>query len=215
MLKSKNNVVNARVQKNFTDYSVIINSGSLVIENKWTDYSGTFFNVQQYLRSVITTQRVRFFNYTKYACYLVVGIDVNGALSVIEGTQTLFTTLESVPRPATFNIVPLVGIIAIQDGSSNLIDGIKPLNESNVIFYSGMGNVLDKNLVGPVGVDSLIAGETGIQGETGFQGLSGLTGPVGDIGITGDDGLGITGLDGPQGMTGLNWDVQVMFDVLL
>jgi hypothetical protein len=214
MLKSKNTVVTAKVQKNFTDYSVIINAGSLVIENKWIDYSGTFFNVQQYLRNAITTQRVRFFNYAGYACYLVVGIDVNGALSVIEGTQALFTTSESVPRPAIFNIVPLVGIIVIQDGSSNLIDGIKPLDESNVIFYSGMGNVLDKNLVGPEGVNSLITGETGTQGETGFQGLPGLTGPIGDMGITGDDGLGITGLIGPQGMTGLNWDVQVMFDVL-
>lgn len=215
MLKSKSNVVNARVQKNFTDYSVIINAGSLVIENKWIDYSGTFFNVQDYLRSTITTQRVRFFNNANYACYLVVGIDVNGSLSVIEGAQALFTTLESVPRPPTFNIVPLVGIIVIQDGSSNLIDGIKPLDESNVVFYSGMGNVLNKNLVGPEGLDSLIIGETGVQGETGFQGLPGLTGPIGDMGITGEDGLGVTGLDGPQGMTGLNWDVQVIFDVLL
>lgn len=215
MFKSKDNTVSARVQKNFTDDSVIINSGSFVIDNKWVDYTGTFFNVKDYLRNTITAQRVRFFNYANYAVYLVLGVDVNGSLTVVEGTQVKYTTLDSVPVPSIFDVIPIVGIVIIQDGSTNLIDGIKPLAENNVIFYSGMGNVLDKNLVGLVGVDSMILGATGASGETGNQGVAGLIGAVGEKGSTGADGLGITGPVGDQGMTGINWDIQVIFDVLL
>jgi hypothetical protein len=215
MLKSKDNAINARIQKNFTDDSVIINAGSLVFDNKWIDYSGTFFNVKSYLRGLITDQRLRFFTNINYAAYLVIGIDVNGSLTVLEGTQVPYTTLKSVPIPPIFDIIPLVGVVVIQDGSSNLIDGIKPLNENNVIFYSGMGNVLDKNQIGQKGVDSNIKGETGIPGETGLIGFPGLTGPIGDMGTTGYDGLGITGQDGAQGITGINWDIQVLFNMMI
>ena len=214
MLKSKDNAINARIQKNFTDDAVVLYSGSLVIDNRWVDYTGTFFNVKDYLRGTITDQRLRFFKYANYACYLVLGIDVNGSLSVSEGTQVPFTTLESVPVPAVYAVVPMVGIIVIQDSSSNLIDGIKPLNENNVVFYSGMGNVLDKNRKGIVGENSLIIGETGSTGDTGYIGYPGVTGLVGDMGTIGADGLGVTGPDGDQGMTGINWDIQVVFDTL-
>jgi hypothetical protein len=213
MLKSKDSSVNARIQKNITEDSVILNAGSLIYDNKWVDYSGTVFNVKSYLRGLITDQRLRFFTNTNYAAYLLLGIDINGSLSVIEGTQILYTSKGSVPVPLVYDIIPLVGIVVVQDGSTNLIDGIKPLNENYVVFYSGMGNVLEKNLVGQIGLDSVIRGDTGVCGETGFSGVSGLTGAVGDIGITGDLGLGITGPQGAQGMTGINWDVQVKFDV--
>lgn len=215
MLKAKSSTINARIQKNFTDDSVIINAGSLVYDNKWIDYKGTFFNVKEYLRGLITDQRVRFFKNVNYAVYLMLGIDVNGSLTVIEGTQVLYTTLKSVPIPSFFNMIPLVGVVIIQDGSSNLIDGIKPLNENNVIFYSGMGNVIDKNQIGQKGLDSLIQGETGLYGDTGLDGYPGLTGPIGNIGTPGYDGLGITGQTGAQGMTGINWDIQILFNTLM
>jgi hypothetical protein len=215
MLKSKDNTVNARIQKNYADDSVIINSGSLVIDNKWVDYTGTFFNVKGHLRSLINAQRTRFFNYANYAAYLMIGIDITGSLTVVEGTQVPFTTLKSVPMPLDFNIVPLVGIVVIQDGSINLIDGIKPLNDNSVIFYSGMGNILDKNIVGQRGYDSLINGETGAQGETGLRGVPGLIGSKGNIGDIGYDGIGVTGPIGDQGMTGINWDIHIKFDTLM
>lgn len=215
MLRTRNNTIGARVQKNYTDDSVIISPGSLIFDNKWIDYNGSFFNVKEYLRSLITDQRVRFFKNINYAAYLMVGIDATGSLAVTEGEQIQYTTLKSVPVPRVFDMIPLVGIVVIQDGSTNLIDGIKPLNENNVIFYSGMGNVLDKNLIGQAGLDSNILGETGIPGETGLIGDMGITGPIGDMGNTGYAGLGVTGFQGAQGMTGINWDVQVLFNILL
>lgn len=214
MLRTRNNTIGARVQKNYTDDSVIISPGSLIYDNKWIDYGGSFFNVKEYLRSLITNQRIRFFKNINYATYLMIGIDATGSLAVTEGEQVLYITLKSVPIPRVFDMIPLVGIVVIQDGSTNLIDGIKPLNDNNVIFYSGMGNVLDKNIVGQAGFDSNILGETGIPGETGLIGDVGITGPIGGRGITGYAGLGVTGYQGAQGMTGINWDVQVLFNIL-
>lgn len=215
MLNNKNNTFNVRVQNNATDDMIVVDAGSLVIDNKWIDFKGILFNIQQYLRDAVTGNRIRFFTNVNYAEYLVLGIDVTGALVVLEGTQVPYTTLASVPIPPVFNMVPIAGVVVIQDGSTNLIDGIKPITNSNVIFYSGMGNTLDKNQRGVVGVYSELTGDTGPCGETGYPGIDGDTGLQGDIGDTGQIGFGITGLQGPQGMTGINWDIDVVFDILL
>lgn len=215
MLNTKNNTLNVRVQKNTTDDTVIIDVGSLVVDNSWIDFKGLLFNVQQYLRNAVTGQRIRFFTDVNYAAYLVLGIDVTGALTVTEGAQVPYTTLSSVPIPPVFNSVPIAGIVVIQDGTTNLTDAIKPISDSNVLFYSGMGNTFDKNQKGIAGLDSNILGDTGVVGETGFVGVDGLTGLPGEIGITGLIGFGITGSQGPQGLTGINWDIEIPFNILL
>jgi hypothetical protein len=215
MLSPKDNTFNARVQRNTADDTVIIDAGSLVVDNNWIDYTGVLFNIKEYLRSTITDQRLKFFNNINYAVYLVLAIDVTGSLQVIEGTQVYYTTLDSVPIPPVFEAVPVVGIVLIQDGTTNVIDGIKPVGDNNVIFYSGMGNVLDKNIKGVVGVSSQLLGDTGLQGKTGIIGIDGLTGIRGFSGDTGTAGYGVTGLQGPQGLTGINWDIEVLFNILL
>jgi hypothetical protein len=215
MLNTKNNTFNVRIQSNIADYTVVIDSGSLVIDNKWIDFKGVLFNIKQYLRNAVTGSRVRFFTNVNYAGYLVLGIDVTGALIVLEGAQVSYTTLASVPIPPVFSMVPIAGIVVIQDGSNNLIDGINPITDSNVIFYSGMGNTLDKNQKGIMGFDSNILGDTGLCGQTGYPGLDGDTGLQGLPGIVGPVGFGFTGLQGSQGLTGINWDIAVGFNILL
>ena len=215
MLNQKNNTLNVRVQRNTADDTVIIDAGSLVVDNNWIDFKGVLFNVQQYLRNAVTGQRIRFFKDVNYAIYLVLGIDTTGSLTVTEGTQVPYTTLSSVPIPPVFDSVPIAGIVVIQDGTTNLTDAIKPVNDNNVIFYSGMGNTFDKNQKGVAGTDSNVLGDTGTVGETGFVGVNGLTGLPGEIGITGLIGFGTTGLQGAQGLTGINWDIEILFNVLL
>ena len=167
------------------------------------------------MRNTINNQRARFFTDVNYAVYLVLGIDVTGALNVIEGEQVPYTTLSSVPIPSAFDMAPIAGIVVIQDGSTNLIDGIKPISDNNVLFYSGMGNVVDKNKKGEAGLDSNVLGATGLLGETGFIGSDGITGKQGLIGITGPIGFGVTGAQGSQGLTGINWDIEILFNVLM
>lgn len=135
MLNQKNNTLNVRVQRNTADDTVIIDAGSLVVDNNWIDFKGVLFNVQQYLRNAVTGQRIRFFKDVNYAIYLVLGIDTTGSLTVTEGTQVPYTTLSSVPIPPVFDSVPIAGIVVIQDGTTNLTDAIKPVNDNNVIFY--------------------------------------------------------------------------------
>jgi hypothetical protein len=215
MLKQKDNTIGVKVQQSITDSSVVISSGSLVFDNKWIDYPGTIFNVQDYINAQIDAGRTRFFINRKYAVCLVVGVSSGGEIIVLEGAQALYTTLASVPIPPTFSVIPLVGIVLIQDGTSDMNLGFKPLKDNNIIFYSGMGNVIDKNLKGIEGVDSSIQGETGVQGETGLIGIDGITGLVGFKGDTGLIGFGVTGFQGAQGMTGINWDIQILFNYIL
>jgi hypothetical protein len=215
MFKQSSSTVIAKVQPSITDSTVVISAGSYVFDNNWIDFSGTVFNVTDYINSKIGPNRKGFFNGRGDALCIIVGLNSNGELEVEEGTQVVFTTAASVPIPSTFTFIPLVGIILIQDGTADMIGGLKPLKDNNVIFYSGTGNVIDKNLKGIVGVDSNIQGFTGLQGETGLIGIDGLQGPTGYFGITGRTGYGITGLQGLQGMTGINWDIQILFDHLV
>jgi hypothetical protein len=214
MLKTKNNTVRANVQQNITDTSVVISSGSLVFDNKWIDYPGTVFNVQDYINSQISAGRTRFFNGLNYAVCLIVGVGITGEITVVEGAQVLYTTLASVPVPPTFSIIPLIGIVLIQDGTSDVNAGVKPLKNNNVIYFSGMGNVIDKNIKGTDGATGLL-GVLGSSGETGLIGEDGITGLNGIMGTTGPMGFGIIGAQGAQGMTGINWDIHILFDHLI
>lgn len=214
MLKPKKNIFRAKSQKNLEKGSIVIDAGSLVYDNQWISYQGTVFSVQNYINNVVNgTTRRRFFNKHNYAIQLLIGIDKSGALQVREGTQVLFTTKSSIPIPATFNIIPLLSVALIQDGSNDLNTGFKPINDSNITFFSGTGNVIDKNLKGEESPHRGITGFQGAQGETGLKGLQGETGTEGVMGITGEKGYSETGPKGVQGMTGINWTIHVPFEI--
>ncbi len=215
MVKKNINTIVAKTQPSINPTSVVISAGSFVYDNNWIDFKGIVFDVQTYINSQIGSNRKTFFNGRGYALCLIVGIDSTGAITTEEGPQVIFNTAASVPVPPNFSFIPLVGIILIQDGTADMIGGVKPLNDTNVIFYSGMGNVLDKNLIGIDGVDSDLQGFTGLQGQIGLVGVTGLVGCTGSMGVTGLIGYGITGLQGPKGMTGINWDIQILFNFLV
>lgn len=215
MLKSKPNTLSARIKRSIDKGAVIIDSGSLVYDNKWIEYNGTLFEARRYIESKLNeTTRRRFFTGRNYAVQILIGVDSSGSVRISEGTQSLFSTKESVSVPSTYGVIPLVSVLLIQDGSSDLNYGFRALNESNVTFFSGAGNVLDKNLTGPAGIDSYETGMNGPIGFTGLKGLSGETGYVGNVGTTGSIGDSTYGITGPQGMTGINWDINIPFDNL-
>lgn len=210
MLKQKNNLVESKVTS-FSDEIVNIDAGSVVFDNKWISYKSILFNLRDYITSVLVSPRTTFFQNRSYAVYIVVGIDFIGNIAVREGLQVPFVSVDTVPIPTTLDIIPLVGIVAIQDGSSDLEYGFKPLKNSNIFRYSGAGNILNKNLVGVEGPLSDVYGYTGIQGYTGLIGEEGLKGEKGITGLPGILVLGEQGSTGIRGLTGINWNIHFPF----
>lgn len=214
MLKNRDNVFRARTQGNINKGAVVIDAGSLVYDNQWISYQGTVFDARRYIDSVVDgTNRRRFFQNRNYAVQIIVGIDKSGAIQILEGTQVPYTSKDSTPIPATFEIVPLVSILMIQDGSSDMNYGFRPLSDNNVTYFSGAGNVMDRNRTGAASTENGDTGQIGAVGVTGFRGLGGITGIEGDMGDTGPIGGTETGMQGSVGMTGINWAIHVPFEV--
>jgi len=211
MIRPKITVIDAKSTPLIADSTVRIRAASFVYENNWVNFEGTLFNVTDYISSVVVSPRTRFFINRNYAVYLVVGLTKDGEITVLEGPQVDITKQTVIPAPDTFNIIPLVGITLIQDGTTDMINGFKPLKDTNVTFFSGTGNVIDKNKLGDPGIDSNDFGHTGVQGLTGSEGTNGITGYAGVTGHKGRMIPGDVGDTGLNGMTGINWAIHIPF----
>jgi len=212
MLQSNSDKIKASTVPNFSDDSVRIKAGSFVYDNKWINFSGTVFKVRDYITSVLVGTRTRFFKDRNYAVYLLIGLDPTQGIRVIEGQHVPFSTLQGVPPPDSYDFLPLVGVISIQDGTRDLNFGYLPLKNENIILFSGYGNILDKDLKGVQGDANYTYGETGLVGGTG---LKGSTGNQGILGVTGQRGHTPTpqrGYTGIVGMTGISWNIHVPFE---
>lgn len=215
MLKPKSEKISAGSIPVLSDDAVRINAGSFIIDNAWISFSGAVFKIRDYISKVVVGNRTRFFKDRNHAVYLLICLDPNNGITVSEGTHVKFTTLSAVPPPKTFSYLPLIGLILIQDGTRDVVYGFKPIKDENIIYFSGTGNIDDRNLKGITGVDSIISGETGITGYTGLRGFRGSTGYMGLMGHTGPIVFPRSGETGLKGMTGINWDIYVPFEVLL
>jgi hypothetical protein len=215
MLRHKQEKVNAGSVPVISNDTIKINSGSFVIDNSWVSFSGTILKIKDYIKSVVVGNRTRFFKDREYAVYLLICLDLNEGIKILEGTHVRFTTLKAVPLPEIFDSLPLIGLILIQDGTRDLIYGFKPINNKNIEFFSGTGNILDKNIKGKQGESNPFYGETGIKGYTGISGDTGLMGNTGLIGVTGRIPSSLQGMTGYQGMTGMYWDIHIPFEILL
>jgi len=209
MLKPRAAQVTAGTTPNFSDDSIRIESGSVVIDNSWVNYNAVLFRLTDYINSVVKSPRTRFFQNRGYAAYLLVGLNLDEGIKVVEGRHVKFSTVKSVPRPVTYDIVPLVGVVVVQDGGEDLNLGYLPLKNENVEFFNGAGNVVNRNRKGITGIECDVAGETGAEGYTGAEGIIGEQGVTGMVGLTGAQTVAQRGETGVQGMTGINWDVQV------
>jgi len=211
MLKPNEDKIQANTAPNYSDDSVRIKAGSFIIDNKWINFNGTVYKVSDYIKSVVVGSRTRFFRDRGYAVYLLVGIDPINGVSTVEGEHVPFTTIKSVPPPDTFSFLPLVGIVLIQDGTRDLNYGFIPLKSDNIQFFSGYGNIIDKDIKGSRGETSEVYGSTGIYGSTGLVGETGIrgrTGITGAIGPLTDPPRGVTGLGG---ITGISWGINIPF----
>lgn len=212
MLKQKNGALKAKIQQNINKGTIVIDSGSLVYDNKWISYQGTVFNFETYVDSVVDgASRRKFFKKKNYAVQIVVGIDKSGALKVKEGNQILFVSKKAVPIPLELDMIPLVSVLYIQDGSDDLTLGYKPIKSSNITYFSGFGNVLGKDQKGTSNNVKGSTGNEGVRGVTGNKGALGNQGLTGFQGITGTQGASVFGETGPIGITGINWDINVSF----
>jgi hypothetical protein len=214
MLKPKSEKISAGAVPILSDDAVRINAGSFIIDNAWVSFSGTMFKVRDYIASVVVGTRLRFFKDRDYAVYLLVCLDPKNGITVVEGRHVTFTTLSAVPPPESFSYLPLIGLILVQDGTRDIIYGYKPISDENIIYFSGTGNIIDKNLKGIQGDDSITSGETGMVGVTGLRGYRGTSGHQG---VTGHPGPAVsprTGMTGLMGPTGINWDIHVPFEIL-
>lgn len=212
-IKAKKDIINAGTSNSLSNDSIVIKAGSFVYDNIWINFNGIIFKARDYILSSLVAPRTHFFNNLNYAVCLIVGIDINGSIQVIEGNQVLYTTNDSIPLPATYDIIPLISLILIQDGSNDLNYGFRPIKDTDITYFSGVGNAIEKNLVGDNGADSDIIGYTGlpgVMGLTGNTGVDGDMGPTGFKGLIGDAPAGDTGL---QGITGINWDFRVPFEI--
>lgn len=209
MLKPRSAQVTAGTTPNYSDDSVRIEAGSIVVDNSWVNYDAVLFRLSEYIGRAVVPPRTRFFQNRNYAVYLMVGLDLDEGIKVVEGRQVPFTSVRSVPRPVSFDIVPLIGIVAVQNGSDDLNLGYLPLRNENIEYFNGAGNVLDAGRKGITGVDSDVAGETGPQGMTGPEGSRGALGASGISGYTGLQPIARCGETGVRGMTGINWQVHV------
>jgi hypothetical protein len=215
MLKPKSEKVTAGSVPTISNDTIRINSGSFVINNAWVSFSGTVFKIREYIASVVVGNRTRFFKDRNYAVYLLICLDPDNGITILEGTHVAFTTLSAVPPPQSFSALPLIGLILIQDGTRDVIYGYKPIKDENIIYFSGTGNILDRNLKGVKGDDSHTSGVTGLTGETGLRGFKGNMGSVGVTGYQGPPAIPKIGETGIKGMTGINWDIYVPFEILI
>jgi hypothetical protein len=215
MLKSKSEKIYTGIVSISNNDTIRINAGSFIINNTWISFSGSTFNIREYISSVMVGNRVRFFKDRNYAVYLLICLDPIEGITVVEGTNVNFTTIQAVPVPEVFNALPLIGLVLIQDGTRDIIYGYKLIRNENIFHFSGMGNILDRNLKGAVGDSSYIYGNTGLQGSTGMEGYMGITGRIGVTGSVGPNIDAMAGVTGLIGMTGINWDINVPFDILV
>ena len=197
MLKSNKNTIKSNSFDNQIGGSVKINSGSFVVDNKWVSHDSYLFRLEEYISKVLTSYRPTFFKGRNNAVSLIVTLSLKEGIKVVEGTQVTFTTREAVPLPGILDSIPLVGIIVRQDGTNDLNRGYVPIQDRDLMSFSGTGNIEDKDLIGITGLENTS------QGLTGFQGDMGATGVVGGIGSQGY--LGATGIEGDliQGETGI------------
>jgi len=209
MIKSKLGLVDAVTIPNYSDDSVRIEAGSVVINNSWINYHAALFRLTEYIASVVRPPRTRFFQNRNFAVYLLIGLDVNEGIRVAEGRHVPFTTVKAVPRPSGYDFIPLLGIVVVQNGSDDLVNGYLPLRDDFIEFFNGFGNVVTHGHKGITGVDCDLVGITGIQGYTGPMGCIGITGFEGPQGMTGPQIDALQGATGVQGMTGINWQVNV------
>jgi hypothetical protein len=212
-MKSNENKVKAGVTPNFSDDSVRIQAGSFVFDNRWINFNGAVFKVTDYIATVLRGSRTRFFKDRNYAVFLLVGLDPVQGLKIAEGRHVSFTTMQAVPVPESYDFLPLIGVVVVQDGTRDLNYGYQPLKNDNIVALSGFGNIIDKDLKGDPGENSFVYGETGLTGDTGLQGI---TGQQGGFGITGHQSpllMPQQGETGLMGMTGINWDIHVPFQV--
>lgn len=214
MITLKKDKIIAKPLIELSEDSIRLNSGYLIVDNNFLSLKGFTFKFKEFISNSLTGDRTRFFKNRNYAVCLLICIDSVYGISVKEGLQVPFMSISSVPLPEYENI-PLLGVVLIQDGTSDLNFGIKPLKEENLIFFSSIGNIMDKNKKGEKGENSIVIGETGIQGVTGIQGLAGVTGVQGITGVQGPALRYVQGCTGLQGMTGINWDIYIPFDVLI
>lgn len=214
MLKPKSDKISAGSVPVYSNDSIRINAGSFVIDNVWISFKGAVLKIKDYISEIVVGERTRFFKDRNYAVYLLICLDLNEGIKIVEGKHVKFTTLKAVPPPESFTSLPLIGLILIQDGTRDLINGFKPITNESIIYFSGTGNVLDKDLKGVPGNDSTVSGETGFIGYTGINGLTGNIGLTGNQGETGIIPFAPVGEMGFKGMTGINWDVHIPFDVL-
>lgn len=214
MLKHNNSTIKSNSLDNMISGAVRIKAGSFVIDNKWVSYDSYLFKIGDYVRSVITANRPNFFTNRSNALYLVVSLSLNEGIKIIEGTQVGYTIREAVPLPQILGNIPLVGIILRQDGTNNLRDGFIPVTDDDIKFFSGTGNIENRNLPGVQGRDNTTQGLTGLQGGMGTLGSIGVTGLLGEMGITGVIGSeDIQGETGIRGFTGISWDVHLPFNL--
>lgn len=214
MLKPKSDKITAGSIPVYSDDSIRINAGSFVIDNTWISFKGAVIKIKDYISEVVVGERTRFFKDRNYSVYLLICLDINEGIKIIGGKHVKFSTLKAVPPPESFDSLPLIGLILVQDGTRDLVNGFKPITNENIIYFTGTGNVLDKDLKGISGDDSIISGETGFFGYTGINGLIGDDGITGNQGETGITPSGPTGEAGLKGMTGINWDIHVPFVIL-
>lgn len=188
------------------DIKIRIESGSFVFDNRWINYKSKIFSFNDYVEEKLK-ERDSFFANRRYAVYLVIGINIHGTLSVQEGEQVPFREKEGVPPPKVVDL-PLTGFILVQDGTGDLNYGVVPVEDADLIAYSGLGNILEKDKQGVTGLDSLSLGERGVAGATGVKGARGVTGFQGLQGIQGPNGKSFIGPTGVQGVTGLLYDSE-------
>ena len=179
---------------------------SLVINNNWIQFKGDVFNISEYINSVVDTQRNRFFKNTNYAVYLLICLDPSRGLTVLEGEQISRLKVSNPLPPKHYDYIPLLGVVLRQDGSKDLNHGFIPVKNSDVIIYSSVGNVIEKDEKGDRGDDSLERGDIGDPGEPGDPG------DPGDPGEPGDKLEAPPGDKGPKGPMGFYWDVYIPFD---
>lgn len=211
-MKSKPNIVKAEPLPNYTTDSVKVDAGSVVVDDQWVNYGSTIIKINTYIASVVVSPRTRFFQNRNYAVMLLVGLDPNQGIQIVEGTHVPYTTMGAVPYPTSYAVVPLLGIVLVQDGTSDLIYGYKPLKQESLKFFSGSGNIAEPNWPGATGMPSVAPGDTGVRGPVGYTGVVGLTGW---LGVEGSTGLYVTGMQGETGvigMTGICWDIYIPFE---
>lgn len=191
-----------------------IQPASFVVDNNWVSFNGALFNIKDHIRSVLKNGRAKFFTNRFYSVYLLVCLNPNEGIKVLEGKQVLHSSSRLPPSPSTYTDIPLVGVIMIQDGSKDLVYGYRPVTNTSLIQFSGIGNVVDKDQAGLPGEDNTGYGDTGLQGYTGLPGMSGDPGEPGLTGAAGPVSADLQGEPGIQGATGIYWDVNIPFDRL-